>query len=163
MIYIIIVYILLIILLISNFKIGNTKETLQPKNNYINLNNYFERKYLNDFKNYEKYSQTIKIPQGQVTICPSKYIDIIPQITWDGYFINNLVIYPEFRKKGYATKLLKKIKNKAKTEGKLHLISQVKTNNIAAINLHMKNDFFVYFRGLNRDNEDISVMTYYIN
>lgn len=163
MIYVIIL-LFLIILLIFNLQIQNTKELYQPKiKDYTNLNNYFDKKYLDDFKKYEQYSQTIKIPQGSVTICPSKYINGIPQITWDGYFINNLIIYPKFRKKGYGTKLLTTIKNRAKSEGKLHLISQVKTNNKAAINLHNKNDFFVYFRGLNQDNEDISVMTYYIN
>jgi membrane protein insertase Oxa1/YidC/SpoIIIJ len=78
MIYIIIVYILLIILLISHFKIGNTKEPLQSKNNYTNLNNYFDRKYLDDFKNYEKV--LLVIQSGEITIKDvillNKYISI---------------------------------------------------------------------------------------
>ena len=41
----------------------------------------------------------------------------------------------------------------AKNEGKLHLISQVKSQNIPALNLHKKMGFFVYFKGLNEDNE----------
>ena len=54
----------------------------------------------------------------------SKIIEEIPQITWDGYFLNNMVVYPEFRGQGYGKEILKKMIVKGKKEGKLHLITQ---------------------------------------
>ena len=85
----------------------------------------------------------------------------MPQITWNGYFINNLVVYPDFRGKGYGKKILNKIITKGKKEGKLHLISQVKSKNIAARKLHDKMGFRVYFRGLNEKKEEVFVYVYY--
>ena len=95
----------------SNNKDSNNKYLNNKDSNNKDLNKFFSKNDLKLFRKYEKYSKIIKIPQGQVTICPSKLIEEIPQITWNGYFINNLVVYPEFREKGYGKILLKKIIN----------------------------------------------------
>jgi GNAT superfamily N-acetyltransferase len=143
-----------------NNKYSN-KESNNKESNNKDLNKFFEKNDLKLFRKYEKYSKIIKIPQGQVTICPSKLIEEIPQITWNGYFINNLVVYPEFRKKGYGKILLKKIINKAKKEEQLHLISQVNEKNIPAMNLHYEMGFKSYFRGLDKNNNIVRILVYY--
>ena len=145
----------------SNNKESNNKESNNKESNNKDLNKFFEKNDLKLFRKYEKYSKIIKIPQGQVTICPSKLIEEIPQITWNGYFINNLVVYPEFRKKGYGKILLKKIINKAKKEEQLHLISQVNEKNIPAMNLHYEMGFKSYFRGLDKNNNIVRILVYY--
>ena len=147
---------LIILVLILIFLVFFKKEKFQQ-----NLDLFFSKDELQAFAKYKKFSKILKIPQGQITYCDSKIIEEIPQITWNGYFLNNLVVYPNFRRKGYGKLLLKEIIKKGKKEGNLHLISQVKGKNIAAKNLHEKMGFRIYFRGLNEKNEEVIVYVYY--
>ena len=126
-----------------------------------NLNLYFSKDELQSFAKYQKFSKVLEIPQGQITYCDSKVIEEIPQITWNGYFINNMVVYPEHRGEGYGKKILQKMIGKGKKEGKLHLISQVKGNNKISVKLHQELGFKTYFRGLNEKSEEVIVYVYY--
>ena len=125
------------------------------------LDLYFSKDELQTFAKYQRFSKVLQIPQGQITYCDSKIIEEIPQITWNGYFINNMVVYPEFRNKGYGEKILKGIIKKGRKEGKLHIISQVKGNNSIARKLHEKVGIKTYFRGMNQKNEEVIVYVYY--
>ena len=125
------------------------------------LNLYFSKDELQAFAKYKDFSKIVQIPQGEITYCDSKIIEEIPQITWNGYFLNNLVVYPEFRGNGYGKLLLKKMIKKGKKDGKLHLISQVKGSNKVARNLHESLGFRSYFRGLNQSGEEVIVYVYY--
>ena len=132
------------------------------KENFIrNLDLYFSKDELQSFAKYQKFSKVLEIPQGQITYCDSKVIEEIPQITWNGYFINNMVVYPEYRGKGYGKKILQKMIKHGKKEGKLHLISQVKGNNQISVKLHQELGFKTYFRGLNEKGEEVIVYVYY--
>ena len=145
---------LLVILLYLTFS--------DKKENFTrNLDLYFSKDELQSFAKYKDYSKIVQIPQGQITYCDSKIIEEIPQITWNGYFINNMVVYPEFRNKGYGKEILQKIIQKGRKEGKLHLISQVKGQNNIARKLHDKMGFKTYFRGLNEKDEEVIVYVYY--
>ena len=150
------ILVLIILVSILIFLVFFKREKFQQ-----NLDLFFSKDELQAFEKYKKFSRVISLPQGQLTYCDSKIIEEIPQITWNGYFINNLVVYPDFRRKGYGKFLLKEIIAIAKKEGKLHLISQVKGGNIAAKNLHEKMGFRVYFRGLNEKNEETLIYVYY--
>ena len=83
-------------------------------------------------KKYDNYSSKIvyrdsdsKMIKGVVVITPSKYISELPQITLNGYFINNLCVDPKYRRNGIAKELITYLINKAKKEEKMHLILQV--------------------------------------
>ena len=146
---------------LSNKNLSNTNLSHTNLSNK-NLDQHFSKSELELFKKYKKFSNTIHTDYGQVTICPSKHIDELPQITWNGYFINNLLIYPKFRGQGNGIKLIKQIINKGRKEGKLHLISQVKQKNIKATALHDKVGFKRYFTGVNDKREVVIVYVYYL-
>ena len=94
----------------NNFKNISSNKNLSNTNlSNTNLDQHFSKSELELFKKYKKFSNTIHTDYGQVTICPSKHIDELPQITWNGYFINNLLIYPKFRGQGNGIKLIKQI------------------------------------------------------
>lgn len=57
------------------------------------------------------------------------------------YYISNLAVYPQFRKKGVATQLLELAQEKAKQEGCRVLCLNVETENAPAINLYRKFGF----------------------
>jgi len=106
----------------------------------------------NEFENFNKkysdYSRRIvfrdaenKDVKGVVFITPSKYITELPQITLDGYFINNLCVDSKYRRNGIAKKLITYIINKAKKEDKMHLILQVDKNS----EFHRNSDFLIDF------------------
>ena len=126
-----------------------------------NLDLYFSKDELQSFAKYQQFSKVMEIPQGEITYCDSKIIEEIPQITWDGYFLNNMVVYPEFRGQGYGKKILKKMIIKGKKEGKLHLITQVKGSNLPAKKIHETLGFKTYFRGVNEKGEEVIVYVYY--
>jgi len=93
----------------------------------------FDGKKIAEFdEKYGKYIKTIvykdpddNIIKGVVNITPSKYIKEIPQITLNGYFINNFCVDPNYRNNGIGKKLIKYIISRAKKEDKLHLMLQV--------------------------------------
>lgn len=93
----------------------------------------FDNKKIEEFdKKYGKYIKTIvykdqkdNMIKGVINITPSKYIKEIPQITLNGYFINNFCVDPKYRNKGIGKKIIKYIISKAKKEDKLHLMLQI--------------------------------------
>ena len=143
----ILVIILFLILLIFNIN--------------LNLEKFSEEDNKN-FDKYRKFSKKIITKYGSCSYTPSYLINEIPQISWNGYFINDLFIKENFRRKGYATNLLQKIINLSKKEGKLHLISQVVEKNIGANKLHEKLGFTIYSKGLNKNNEVVLIYVYYL-
>lgn len=151
----VLVFIFLLVILLY-FTISDKKENFTR-----NLDLYFSKDDLQTFAKYKDYSKIVQFPQGEITYCDSKVIEEIPQITWNGYFINNLLVYPEHRGKGYGKQILQKIIEKGRKEGKLHLISQVKGDNVIARRLHENQGFKTYFRGLNEKNEEVIVYVYY--
>ena len=112
----------------------------------------FSKKEIDSFGNFYKHSRIIygKEKKSLCYITPTKYIDKIPSISWNGYYINNFCVEPHSRRKGYGKNLLDKIKKISYKEGKDHLILQVDGENIKAINFYKKNNFFNYFRGMDK-------------
>ena len=86
----------------------------------------------------------------------------IPHPSLDGYFINNLVVYPKYRGRNKGKMLIKHIIDLAKTQGKLHIISQVKSENIPAVKLHDSMGFHRYMEGENQNKEKVIVFFYFI-
>lgn len=145
MIYFIIIFFILII-----FNILFNIETFNNIEDAINFNKY------------RKYSTKLITKYGSCNYTPSKLIEEIPQISWNGYFINDLIINDKYRNKGHGTHLIKKLIKISKDEGITHLISQVKSNNKAAIKLHEKLGFFIYDKGLNKNKEIVLIYVYYL-
>ena len=88
-------------------------------------------------------------------ITPSKYIEEIPQITWSGFFLNNLCTNSEKRNKGSASKLLLSLIKKLKRDGASHIILTVNKDNIKAIKLYEKLKFKIYNEGINPETKKI--------
>lgn len=113
-------------------KIKNKKPIKSNNLDNILLKCFDGKKIFQFDKKYGKYKKTIvykdsadNIIKGVVNITPTKYISELPQITLNGYFINNLCVDPDHRRKGIAEKLMKYIISRAKKEDKLHLMLQV--------------------------------------
>ena len=156
-------YLFYFFLLVSTIFIFSNKNTTIKENfKENNLENYFPKDEINLFKKYNKFSKIIKNREGQITITPSNLIEELPQISWNGYFINNLIVFPEYRNKGFGSKLLKNVIELSRKKGKLHLISQVKEKNIAAVKVHEKNNFKKYFIGINNKNEKVIIFVLYL-
>lgn len=156
-------YLFYFFLLVSTIFIFSNKNTTIKENfKENNLENYFPKDEINLFKKYNKFSKIIKNREGQITITPSNLIEELPQISWNGYFINNLIVFPEYRNKGFGSKLLKNVIELSRKKGKLHLISQVKEKNIAAVRVHEKNKFQKYFIGTNNKNETVIIFVLYL-
>ena len=99
------------------------------QDNYTLLKQCFSINELHTFSKYKKYSKRIVFNKsnkiiGEIWLTPSTKLKDIPQITNNGYYISNLCVDPQYRKKGIATKLMKHIILLAKHENKLHLILQ---------------------------------------
>jgi GNAT superfamily N-acetyltransferase len=118
-----------------------------------------------DNKNFDKYrelSNKLKNKYGSCNYTPSHIVEELPQISWNGYFVNDLFIKKEYRKKGYGTLLMKKLISISQKEGKLHLISQVVAKNKPAIKLHENVGFVVHSKGLNKNNDIVLIYVYYL-
>lgn len=126
------------------------------------LEKCFDKKTLNSFKKYHKIANTIKIPNGIVFSTPNQYINEIPQISWNGVFLNNLCIEPKMRNKGLGTKLVLMVIDKARKSGKDHVILQVLKKNIPAINIYKKLGFIKYLESVNKDGEEVLIFVYYL-
>ena len=118
------------------------------------LNECFNNTEINNFNKYYKYSKIIysKNNKGLCYLTPTKFLNEIPIISWNGYYINNFCINKKYRKMGYGKELLTKIINLSKKENKDHLILQIKNTNIPAKKLYYKYGFIDYFKGLDKDN-----------
>ena len=159
-------YILLLVLflLIIYIKTINQTETFRNPNlnEYILLNKCFRPEKMNTFKKYYNKTNIINIDNGIVFLTPNNIINEIPQLTWNGVFLNNLCIDPNKRNQGIGTKLLEQVIRKLKLDGKDHIILQVNNNNKNAIKLYNKHGFIKYTEGLNDDGEKVSVYILYL-
>ena len=107
----------------------NSKPNVYYKKDSILLSCFKENK-LRTFDKYEKYSTKLYFKEedktvGEVWITPSHVLNNLPQITLNGYFLNNLCVHPDYRRRGIARKLLNRVIEKAKRENKLHIILHV--------------------------------------
>ena len=149
----------------NNFKIKkiNTKFRNNIKKNInVHLDSYFNKDEIDYFKKYKKFSKTLNYNYGQITICPSKYIEDLPQLSWHGYFINNLMVYPVHRNKGYGKELIRNAIKYVKKKDGLYLISQVKANNEAAVSVHINTGFEVYSSGYTDSGDDVNIYILYL-
>jgi len=128
---------------------------------YVNLD-FFSIEDHKNFEKYSKYSKKIETKYGSCNYTPSYIIDEIPQISWNGYFLNNLEIKKEYRNQGYGTQLMNKIIDLSKKQDKLHLISQVVASNKPAIKLHEKVGFTIHSKGINKNGELVFIYIYYL-
>jgi len=135
----------------DNIKIVNIKN---KKNNNF-LEKCFSKRELESFSKYYKYSSVYKYGDSMCYITPSKYIEEIPQITWNGFFLNNLCTNPKKRNNGSATKLLLSLIKKLRREGASHIIITVNKDNIKAIKLYEKLRFKMYNEGINPETKKI--------
>ncbi len=132
-------------------------------NNYLITEEFYTNEENNkNFDKYREYSNKLKSKYGSCNYTPSHIVEEIPQISWNGYFINDLYIKKEHRKKGYGTQLIRKLINISREEGKLHLISQVIAKNVASVKLHENLGFSVHSKGLNKNNEVVLIYVYYL-
>ena len=115
-----------------------------------------------NFEKYKKYSNKLETHYGSCNYTPSHLVEEVPQVSWNGYFVNNLEIKEKYRKQGYGTKLMNKLIDQSKKEGKLHLISQVVAKNIGAVRLHEKLGFVVHDKGLNSNNDVVLIYVLYL-
>ena len=135
----------------DNIKIVN--ENNENNNNF--LEKCFSKKELESFSKYYKYSSVYKYGDSMCYITPSKYIEEIPQITWNGFFLNNLCTNPKKRNNGSATKLLLSLIKKLRRKGASHIIITVNKDNIKAIKLYEKLKFKIYNEGINPETKKI--------
>ena len=159
------IYILLLvlILLILYIKHNQTESFRNPNlNEYILLNKCFRPAELNTFKKYYNKTDIINIDNGIVFLTPNNIINELPQLTWNGVFLNNLCIDPTKRNQGIGTKLLEQVIKKIKLDGKDHIILQVNNNNKNAIKLYNKHGFIKYTEGLDSDGEKVSFYILYL-
>ena len=151
------------VLELNNYQNQNHNHKINPKNikknkslNDINeadkiLMKCFSGKRIYEFnKKYGKHKKIIvfKDPddnkvKGVVNITPTKYIQNIPQLSPNGYFINNLCVDSEYRNKGIGSKLIKHIISKAKSEGVLHLMLQVSKNSKTKLEYELLIKFYL--------------------
>ena len=133
---------------------------------YFNYFLVFENFEINEdnqnFEKYKKYSKLLKNKYGSCNYTDSYIIEELPQVSWNGYFINNLFIKKEYRRRGYGTILMRKLIQISQKEGKLHLISQVVAKNKGAVRLHDNLGFVVHSKGLNKNNEVVLIYVYYL-
>ena len=157
-------YIFLIIIIIIIIYKKNIYEKFIPEVSYKSnlLEKCFDKNTIENFKKYYNITDVLQTSNGIVFTTPSKYIDGLPQISWNGIFLNNLCVDPKMRKNGLGTKLVSTIINKAKKSGKDHIILQVKKNNIPAIKIYEKLGFTNYFEGINENGEETIIYVYYL-
>ena len=114
----------------------------------------FEENKLRTFDKYEKYSTKLYFKEegktlGEVWITPSHVLNNLPQITLNGYFLNNLCVHPDYRRRGIARKLLNRVIEKAKRENKLHIILHVYSKkNPHLVKFYSELGFHTYSTGI---------------
>jgi RimJ/RimL family protein N-acetyltransferase len=151
----------------TNINVSSNKSNIKKKTNKNDNNNFLEKCFtkgeLESFSKYYKYSSVYKYGDSMCYITPSKYIEEIPQITWSGYFLNNLCTNPEKRNNGSATNLLLSLIKKLKREGASHIILTVNKDNIKAIKLYEKLKFKIHNEGMNPETNKIVInYVYYL-
>ena len=131
-------------------------------NYYLHAEHMTSKEDNENFEKYKKYSNKLETPYGSCNYTLSHLVEEVPQVSWNGYFVNNLEIKEEHRKKGHGTKLMNTLIDKSKKEGKLHLISQVIAKNEDAVKLHENLGFIVHDKGLNSNNEVVLIYVLYL-
>lgn len=114
----------------------NEKKNRLPitKNNFSIVSKCFSRNQLASFDEYEKFSEKFYFKnknkiKGEVWITPTNKIEDLPQITLNGFYINNLCVLEKYRKQGIARKLMNYIIEKCRNNDGLHLMLHVDLNN----------------------------------
>jgi ribosomal protein S18 acetylase RimI-like enzyme len=156
-----ILLILLIIILlricytIENFIIPNVEDDKL-------LTKCFDTSDINSFKQYYGNANVIKIKDSVIFSTPNNIIKGIPQLSWNGVFLNNLCVDPKIRNKGIGTKLVLKVIDNAKKEGKDHIILQVANTNVNAIKIYNKCGFKKHMEGMNEKGKYTSIYVLYL-
>lgn len=121
----------------------------------------FSKRELKTFNKYKNFSNRFiykedNIIKGEIWFTPSKYIEELPQITLEGYYINNLCVLKKYRKRGIGGKLIERVINRARDEGKLHVILQVDSNKSYLVNFYRRLGFNTYMKGLDPYSKNIT-------
>lgn len=146
-------------------KLNLVKNTSLPdyKNDTILLS-CFDEKKLKTFDKYEPYTTKLYFRRngdvaGEVWITPSHIVENLPQITLNGYFLNNLCVKKEYRRQGIARSLLNKVINKAKKENKLHVILHVNSGkNPHLVDFYESVGFSTYLTNIDKDGYENKLM-----
>ena len=101
----------------------------------------FSRKKLATFDEFEKYAKKVYLKnknkiKGEVWITPTSKLEDLPQITMNGYYINNLCVLEKYRRQGIARELMNYVIKKCRDQGGLHLMLQVDLNDDATMSVH---------------------------
>jgi ribosomal protein S18 acetylase RimI-like enzyme len=120
----------------------------------------FSKDELKSFNKYRKYAKRFLyeddgIVKGEIWLTPSNRISELPQITMNGYYVNNLCVLKEFRKKGIGVKMMKWIIRKARREGKLHIILQVNDEKDYLVRFYRKIGFSTYVKGMDPNSKKV--------
>jgi len=138
----VIIWLFIIIILLFVYNRHVPKRVIYEKfNDNVLLQKCFDATTLNSFKKYSKFTTILKVPHGVVYTTPNKYIEGLPQVSWNGVFLNNLCIDPKMRHMGVGTKLVRQVIDKAKKDSNDHIILQVKKDNIHAIQIYIRLGF----------------------
>jgi ribosomal protein S18 acetylase RimI-like enzyme len=150
-----IVILIICILILICLLFFNNKETFVNTFRHPKLiESCFSKKEVNSFEEYYKFSKIV-YGKDKKSICyltPTKMLNDIPIISWNGYYINNFCVGNPHRNKGYGTNLIKKIEHISKKEGKDHLILQVNDDNEPSKQLYYNNGFMDHSKGMDKDN-----------
>ena len=100
----------------------------------------FSREKLATFDEFEEHAKKIYLKnknkiKGEVWITPTDKLEDLPQITMNGYYINNLCVLEKYRRQGIARELMNYVIKKCRDEGALHLMLQVDLNNDATMSV----------------------------
>ena len=139
------------------------QKNIDYKNDTILLS-CFKKRNLDTFNKYEKYATKVYYKEdgevvGEVWITPSHVLENLPQISLNGYFLNNLCVKQEHRRKGIARKLLNKVIKKAKKEEKLHIILNVfSKKNPHLVKFYGDLGFQTYSTGIDHNGEESKLM-----
>lgn len=124
----------------------------------------FKEDKLASFDKYEKYASKIYYRKdgevvGEVWVTPSHILENLPQITLNGYFLNNLCVKKSFRRQGIARELMNNVINKSKKEGKLHIILHVNSErNPHLVDFYSDLGFKTYITGVGEEGEKFKLM-----
>ena len=147
----------------SKDKFSTKVPEVDYKNDSILLS-CFEKNKLDTFNKYEKYASKVLYKHngevvGEVWITPSHIIKHLPQITLNGYFLNNLCVKKEHRRKGIARKLLKRVIKKAQDENKLHILLHVESSkNPHLVKFYSELGFQTYITNVNNNGNTYKLM-----
>lgn len=120
----------------------------------------FSKSELKTFSKYRRFAKRFLyedngVVKGEIWLTPSNRISELPQITMNGYYVNNLCVLKEYRKKGIGKRMMKWIIRKARREGKLHIILQVNDEKDYLVRFYRKLGFSTYVKGMDPDTKKV--------